>query len=70
MAKQWQDMEWTFSTRPDGTLAPENVTHALLIDIRSLLREIRGMMSFFKVLAIIALVFGFLIVVITVLSHI
>lgn len=58
---QWRDAEWVVAAGPDGKLSAESVTHALLIDIRATLRQIRSMMKFFTVLAIIGLALGVLV---------
>lgn len=58
--EKWRNAEWALAPGPDGTLSPEDVTHALLIDVRGTLHQIRGMMRFFVVLAVIGLAIGLL----------
>ena len=57
----WRNAEWKIEAKPDGTFSPDDTTNALLIDIRGLLRQIKTMMVFFTVLAVIGLVLGILI---------
>ena len=52
--------EWDISVGPNGTLSPDNITHAILLDIRDLLRSVRAMFLFFTVLGVIGLVVGIL----------
>jgi len=55
---QWRNAEWTLQPGPDGKLSAESVTHALLIDVRGALHQIRGMLRFFTVLAVLGLMLG------------
>jgi hypothetical protein len=48
-----RNVEWKIAPGPDGSLPPEQVTHALLIDIREAARSIRKMLLFFTVLVVI-----------------
>ena len=51
-----RNVNWQISPGPDGKLTSEQVTHALLIDIRDATRSVRSMMVFFTVLFVIGLV--------------
>jgi hypothetical protein len=55
---QWKtkNVDWQLQPLPDGILPMEQVTHALLMDIRDHLRSIRKMVTFFTVLVVIGLV--------------
>ncbi len=57
-----RNVDWKITPGPDGSLPAEQVTHALLIDIREAARSIRKMMVFFTVLAVIYGVVGLLLV--------
>ncbi len=48
-----RNVDWKIVPGPDGSLPPEQVTHALLIDIREAARSIRKMMMLFTVLVVI-----------------
>jgi hypothetical protein len=48
-----RNVEWKIEPGPDGSLPAEQVTHALLIDIREAARSIRRMMAFFTVLVVV-----------------
>jgi hypothetical protein len=48
-----RNIEWNIEPGPDGKLTADQVTHALLIDIRETTRSIRKMMVFFTVLVVI-----------------
>jgi hypothetical protein len=58
--------DWNIQPLPDGTYPNEQVTHCLLMDIRDHLRSIRKMLTFFTVLAVVGIVLGILV---GVLSH-
>jgi hypothetical protein len=51
-----KNVDWQLQPLPDGILPMEQVTHALLMDIRDHLRSIRKMVTFFTVLVVIGLV--------------
>ena len=51
-----RNVSWQITAGPDGKLSPEQVTHALLIDIREGVQSIRKMLVFFTVIVVIALV--------------
>jgi len=42
-----RNLDWKIAPSPDGSLPAEQVTHALLIDIREAVRSIRKMLMFF-----------------------
>jgi hypothetical protein len=58
-----KNLEWKIEPAPDGSLPPEQITHALLVDIRAntrllfdireAARSTRRMMMFFTVLTVI-----------------
>jgi hypothetical protein len=48
-----RNAEWKIEPLPDGSLPPEQITHALLIDIREAARSMRKMLVFFTVLVVI-----------------
>jgi hypothetical protein len=48
-----RNVDWKIEPSPDGKLPAEQVTHALLIDIREAARSIRRMLVFFTVLVLI-----------------
>jgi len=43
---------------PDDSLPAAQITHALLMDLRTLLKSIKDMLTFFTVLVVIGLVVG------------
>ncbi len=48
-----RNVDWKIEHGPDGSLPAEQVTHALLVDIREAARSIRRMLIFFRVLVVI-----------------
>lgn len=70
MTGQWRNVEWQIEAMPDGKLPLEGVTNALLMDIRALLHQMKSMLVFFTVLAVVSLVLGVLSVLITAASHV
>jgi hypothetical protein len=55
-----RNVKWNIEPGPDGKLPAEQVTHALLIDIREAARSIKRMLVFFTVLVVINCVILFL----------
>jgi Na+/serine symporter len=51
-----RNVNWRIMAGPDGKLPGEQITHALLMDVREALRSIRKMMIFFTVLVVIGLI--------------
>jgi hypothetical protein len=49
-------MSWEIHLPEDGKFTTDQVTHALLIDIREATRSVRSMMVFFTVMFLIGLV--------------
>lgn len=48
-----RNIEWKVEAGPDGKVPNDQVTHALLMDIRETARSVRRMMVFFTVLVVI-----------------
>lgn len=58
---EMRNVDWKIEPRPDGSLPPEQITHALLMDIRETTRSIKKILLFFAVLTIIYLLIAFLV---------
>lgn len=57
-----RNVDWKIEPGPDGSLPPEQITHALLMDIRETTRSIKKILIFYPVLAIIYLLISFLVI--------
>lgn len=55
-----KNVEWNIIAGPDGKIPNDQVTHALLMDVRKIARSIRAMMIFFTVVTVIGIVGAFL----------
>lgn len=58
---EMRNVDWKIEPRPDGSLPPEQITHALLMDIRETTRSIKKILIFFALLTIIYLLLTLLV---------
>lgn len=58
---EMRNVDWKIEPRPDGSLPPEQITHALLMDIRETIRSIKKILIFLAVLTIIYLLLTLLV---------
>jgi hypothetical protein len=54
----WRNADWKIEPKPDGTFAPDDMTNALLVDIRGLLRKMKSFLVFFTVWTVISMGFS------------
>jgi hypothetical protein len=53
-----EKMKWKITTAPDGSFPADQVTHAILMDVRETLWSIRKMSIFFTVVFAVSLALG------------
>jgi hypothetical protein len=56
-----RNVDWKIEPGPDGSLPPEHITNALLMDIRETARSIKKILLFFAGLTILYLLVAFLV---------
>lgn len=56
-------MKWKITPAPDGSFPADQVTHAILMDIRETLWSIRKMLIFFTVVFAVSLALGLVVLV-------
>lgn len=59
--ESFSNRDWQITRDKDGNVPDAQVTHALLTDVRSELRRIRGMLVFFVIVTVVGLVIGLLV---------